>query len=183
MDVPVPYQHSRHTRRPMQLLSILEVFLARIYQRSGFQPKISIRSYLSAIRASGSPPEAHTRVWRKRYGRFAMIGKTIFLASEPVVGFSSDWMTFYYQNPAPERFVEEVTALSQQGLLAKREHSGMMAVFLSRVMASNPERIESWMAELSKLPQSGNKTFTRTTPDQWRSLRAPIKVKKQRKMH
>jgi hypothetical protein len=59
-----------------------------------------------------------------------------------------DWITFYYADPEPERFVDEVRSMAARGQLEKPETSLSLMTFLSRVMASNPRRIGPWLAEL-----------------------------------
>ena len=42
---------------------------------------------------------------------------------------TKDWMTFYYVEPQPERFVEEVRSLAAQGILAYPERAFPAVVF------------------------------------------------------
>jgi hypothetical protein len=63
------------------------------------------------------------------------------------------WMKFYYADPHPERFVQEVRQLSQNGALAQPEHAFPILVFLSRVIAANPDRLFDWLRALRDLPE------------------------------
>lgn len=65
---------------------------------------------------------------------------------------AKDWMTFYYAEPHPERFVQEVRQLSAQGQLTQVEHSLVATTFLSGVMAANPLQVRAWLDALSDLP-------------------------------
>jgi hypothetical protein len=67
--------------------------------------------------------------------------------------YSSDqWVAFYYRNPQPERFVQEVRAMSAGGYFAKESSQPPLITFLGRVMAQNPGKIEGWMSALDDLP-------------------------------
>ena len=65
-----------------------------------------------------------------------------------------DWMKFYYADPHPERFVQEVRRLSEQGVLAHPEHALPTITFLSRVIAANPDRLSAWLDALGDLPEA-----------------------------
>ena len=68
---------------------------------------------------------------------------------------SIHWLTFYYRNPQPEHFVEEVRDLIQSGSFSKVTTHPPLIVFLGRVLAQHPRKIESWMSDLNDLPQEG----------------------------
>jgi hypothetical protein len=68
-------------------------------------------------------------------------------------------MTFYYVEPQPERFVEEVRKLAEQGVLANPERAFPALVFLSRVIAANGSRVEAWFEALSDLPPDALKSL------------------------
>lgn len=72
---------------------------------------------------------------------------------------NSDWMTFYYKKPSPERFVPEVRALAKKGALGKDTARAPLTAFLSRVMAQNPDNISEWLTELQDLSKSDRKTL------------------------
>jgi hypothetical protein len=62
-----------------------------------------------------------------------------------------DWMTFYYKNPTPEKFVESVRELAKDGSLSNDDAQPPIVAFLSQVMASNPKKIPGWLKQLSDL--------------------------------
>jgi len=74
---------------------------------------------------------------------------------------AKDWMRFYYMEPQPELFVEEVKKLAKAGALTKPECAFPMVIFLSRVIAANASMVELWFDALSDL-----------APDDLQSLRA-----------
>ena len=61
-------------------------------------------------------------------------------------------MTFYYVDPHPERFVEEVRQLAARGALTHPDRSLAALTFLSRLIAANPSKIRGWLDALSDLP-------------------------------
>jgi hypothetical protein len=65
---------------------------------------------------------------------------------------SDKWMFFYYQNPQPDKLVENVRAMSKRGQLAQT--TGLIPAFLSRVFAQNPGKIDQWMTSFKDLPQN-----------------------------
>jgi len=70
-----------------------------------------------------------------------------------------NWVTFYYTDPQPDRFVAEVRRRSEAGVLSSSKAAAPMAAFLSRVMAGNPENIAPWMAALADLPEKDLETL------------------------
>jgi hypothetical protein len=62
------------------------------------------------------------------------------------------WMFFYYQNPQPDKLIENVRAMSKRGQLSQT--AGLIPAFLGRVFAQNPGRIDQWMTSLKDLPQN-----------------------------
>ncbi|MGQ0711708.1 MAG: hypothetical protein ACT4NV_18390 [Rhodoferax sp.] len=64
---------------------------------------------------------------------------------------AQDWITHYYRNPQPERFVAEVQDLSQGGRLSGPNTSALFSVFLGRVLAMHPEKTKEWMEQLADL--------------------------------
>jgi hypothetical protein len=60
-------------------------------------------------------------------------------------------MKFYFANPQPERFVDEVRAIAARGEFDKVETRPVLATFLGRVIAANPARAETWFAQLADL--------------------------------
>lgn len=67
-------------------------------------------------------------------------------------GYSQSWSAYYYMQPEPDRFVDEVRKMSKAGVLSKGSTQPGMIAFFSRVMAQNPDRVAAWMKELSDLP-------------------------------
>ena len=67
--------------------------------------------------------------------------------------FSNQWLAFYFRDPQPARFVEEVRALGSTGAFSRESSKPPLITFLGRVMAQNPGKIEGWMKELDNLPQ------------------------------
>lgn len=72
---------------------------------------------------------------------------------------ADDWITHYYENPTPERFVAEVHALSQSGHLADGNRAPLIAAFLGRVMANNPSQIGGWLNQLGGLKDEDRVTL------------------------
>lgn len=66
---------------------------------------------------------------------------------------AKDWMKFYYADPHPERFVQEVRQWSAEGSLGKGNDSLPTIVFLSCIIASNPECLPAWLDSLRDLPE------------------------------
>ena len=64
---------------------------------------------------------------------------------------AKDWMTFYYAEPQPERFVEEVRKLAALGVLATPERAFPAIVFLGAVIAQNGHRVQAWFDALLDL--------------------------------
>jgi hypothetical protein len=60
---------------------------------------------------------------------------------------SPDWLTSYYQNPQPERFVTGVRQMIARGTLS----APATEAFLSRLLAKNSAKIAVWMAALADL--------------------------------
>ena len=61
------------------------------------------------------------------------------------------WMKFYYANPRPERFADEVRRIAAEPGLEDPGHRFSVATFLGRVMAAHPERVASWLEALGDL--------------------------------
>lgn len=68
------------------------------------------------------------------------------VAEEP-----GSWLMNYYKSPNPQDFVSEVNKLSKSGLLGNPKHKENIAVFLSRILASNPENTNEWLQSLKNL--------------------------------
>ena len=72
---------------------------------------------------------------------------------------AADWVSHYYEKPAPERFVAEVQALSRAGHLAKPTTAAITSVFLGRVMAANPSQVDGWLSQLGDLKNEDRQTL------------------------
>ncbi len=57
----------------------------------------------------------------------------------------------YYKSPNPQEFVAEVNKLSESGLLGNPKYKENIAVFLSRILASHPEKTGGWLKSLKSL--------------------------------
>ncbi len=67
---------------------------------------------------------------------------------------AGDWLTNYYKSPNPQDFVVEVRKLGNAGILANPKHKEYVAVFLSRILAANPEKIIEWVESLKSLNEA-----------------------------
>lgn len=80
---------------------------------------------------------------------FAVLSTPLARAQVP----QSDWQKFYYKNPQPNRFVDEVRIRVEAGDF-KEKSKGLhpaMTAFYGQIMSQNPDRIESWLEELSDM--------------------------------
>ena len=73
--------------------------------------------------------------------------------------FADDWLSQYYENPTPERFVTEVQALSKAGKLADPKTAALTSIFLGRIMAANPAQVEAWLNQLGDLKGDDRETL------------------------
>lgn len=72
-----------------------------------------------------------------------------------------DWLEYYYQNPTPERFVEEMKNWANDGTLENDGAKPALIAFLSRVLRDNREQIADWVDALSGLsPEQKQVLFT-----------------------
>lgn len=62
-----------------------------------------------------------------------------------------DWMKFYYADPTPERFLDEVRALGSRPEMSNAGSRFVAATFFGRVMAANVDRVPAWLEALSDL--------------------------------
>lgn len=83
----------------------------------------------------------------KRLGQLFML---ILLATVQTA-FAQDWLNHYYEHPTPERLVTEVQALSKAGNLSNPKSAAAISVFLGRVMAANPTKVDGWLSQLGEL--------------------------------
>ena len=66
---------------------------------------------------------------------------------------NQDWITHYYKDPSPDRFVAEVRRLSRTGIMSRRGARGPLTAFLSRILNANPDHIKQWVDALMELPE------------------------------
>jgi len=66
----------------------------------------------------------------------------------------SDWITFYYENPEPNRIPDAVEYMSKSGVLDKKNAISPIFGFLSGVFRKNPEKINSWLRDLRNLKEN-----------------------------
>lgn len=62
-----------------------------------------------------------------------------------------EWLTCYYRDPCPDRFVQEIQKLSANDSLSNHERFYGVIVFLSQVMAANVTKLPEWFAALRTL--------------------------------
>jgi hypothetical protein len=65
----------------------------------------------------------------------------------------SHWLTFYYENPEPNRIPDAVKYMSQAGVLDNSNAISGIFGFLSGVFRDNPGQINPWLKELRKLKE------------------------------
>jgi hypothetical protein len=65
----------------------------------------------------------------------------------------SHWLTFYYENPEPNRIPDAVKYMSQSGVLNNNNATSPIFGFLSGVFLGNPELINQWLKELHNLKE------------------------------
>jgi hypothetical protein len=63
----------------------------------------------------------------------------------------SHWLTFYYENPEPNRIPDAVKYMSQSGVLDNNNAISPIFGFLSGVFRGNPKLIDQWLKELRNL--------------------------------
>lgn len=64
---------------------------------------------------------------------------------------ATDWMTYYYKNPTPDKFVEKVRMMAKDESLTNPGAQPPILAFLSQLMASNPKKISEWLDALADL--------------------------------
>lgn len=62
-----------------------------------------------------------------------------------------DWLEFYYENPSPDRFVEEMKDWAEDGTLENDHAKPALIAFTSQLLRQNRERIAEWYDALSGL--------------------------------
>ena len=84
---------------------------------------------------------------------------SIVLLATTHTASAADWLSHYYENPAPERFVTEVIALSNAGMLSDPNSAAPASVFLGKVMAANPGQVDAWLSQLEDLKPADRQTL------------------------
>ena len=64
------------------------------------------------------------------------------------------WLETYYLNPRPAELSRAVHSMSKAGWFETKGNPAMAIGFLATVFATNPERINGWLEDLSDLPLS-----------------------------
>ncbi len=80
-------------------------------------------------------------------------------AQENAVETEKDWLEFYYENPTPERFVEEVKGFAEDGLLTDDNVRPALIGFMCRVIRENKTKLADWYSELQGLSQEQMQTM------------------------
>ena len=70
-----------------------------------------------------------------------------------------DWLTFYYQNPEPEKLVAQVKKWSEGRILSDERARPALIGFLSQVFRQNRDKIKEWYVDFSELPPEDLQTL------------------------
>jgi len=65
----------------------------------------------------------------------------------------SRWLTFYYENPEPNRITNAVEYMSQSGFLDDNNTISPVFGFLSGVFRGNPKQLDSWLKDMRNLKE------------------------------
>lgn len=65
----------------------------------------------------------------------------------------SPWLTFYYENPDPNRVPDAIRYMSKSGILDKDSAIPPISGFLSGVFRNNPDKVASWLSQLNSLKE------------------------------
>jgi hypothetical protein len=65
----------------------------------------------------------------------------------------SQWFTFYYQKPEPDRLPDFIAYMSKSGVLDKTNTLTPIFGFLSGAFRNNPDRVSAWVSQLSTLKE------------------------------
>lgn len=65
----------------------------------------------------------------------------------------SPWLTFYYENPEPNRVPDAIRYMSKSGILDKDNAIPPIFGFLSGVFRNNPDKVASWLSQLNSLKE------------------------------
>ncbi len=67
------------------------------------------------------------------------------------VAEEKDWLEFYYENPKPERFVEQMKEWAADGTLDNDHAKPALIAFASQVLRQNRDRLQEWYEALAGL--------------------------------
>ena len=84
----------------------------------------------------------------------AVAGSPALRAQDQPLQPEEDWLEYYYQNPTPDRFVEEVKNWASDGTLDNENARPALIAFLSQVMRANRDQIAGWYESLKGLSPS-----------------------------
>ena len=70
-----------------------------------------------------------------------------------------NWLTFYYQNPEPEKVVEQLKKWSDAKVLSDERARPALVGFLSQVFRQNRDKIKQWYLDISDLPPEDLQTI------------------------
>ena len=70
-----------------------------------------------------------------------------------------DWLTYYYQNPEPEKLVAQIRKWSDGRILSDERARPALVGFLSQVFRQNRDKIKEWHLEISDLPPEDMQTI------------------------
>jgi len=70
-----------------------------------------------------------------------------------------DWLTYYYQNPEPEKLIEQIRKWSDGRILSDERARPALVGFLSQVFRQNRDKIKEWYLDISDLPPEDMQTI------------------------
>ena len=65
----------------------------------------------------------------------------------------SQWLTFYYQKPEPDRVPDAIRYMSKSGVLDNDKAISPIFGFLSGTFRNNPEKMASWVSQVDSLKE------------------------------
>jgi len=89
--------------------------------------------------------------------RTGLLAVLLSFASASAVASSTSaeqWLSNYYQQPAPERFTSAILELSRSGYFEEAGHVPLAIGFIATVFAQNPDKVQSWLGVSRVLPVS-----------------------------
>jgi hypothetical protein len=93
-----------------------------------------------------------------------LVSATAPLTAQDQGGTSSgpgekDWLEFYYENPTPERLVDQMKEWAVDGTLDNDHAKPALIAFLSQVIRQNEDQLSDWYATLSGLEPGQMQVF------------------------